>query len=203
MFTKMISMTSKLIAALALIASAGTMVAQGNPAPNDPVVLWLKGIYQPAVNAPNLGLPGINLNDGTWIVTEIHSVTTVPGSSSQKEAAVGHFYSQTTSALVAYDLPGGAILMQFTGGSGPFGGWGAPIGDGTSGYYYQETWELNILQGTGVYASYTGGHNHMVDRFHSLNGDFLANPAAGPFDENCYCIISVGGGLPLWWTSIG
>jgi hypothetical protein len=203
MFTKMISMTSKLIAALALIASAGTVVAQGNPAPNDPVVLWLKGIYQPAANAPNLGLPGINLNDGTWIVTEIHSVTTVPGSSSQKEAVVGHFYSQTTSALVAYDLPGGALLMQFTGGSGPFGGWGSPIADGAHGYYYQETWELNILQGTGVYAPYTGGHNHMVDRFHSLNGDFLNNPAAGPFDENCYCIISVGGGLPLWWTSIG
>jgi hypothetical protein len=127
----------------------------------------------------------------------------VPGSSSQKEAAVGHFYSQTTSALVAYDLPGDAILMQFTSGSGPFGGWGSPIAGGSGGYYCRETWELNILQGTGVYAPYTGGHNHMVDRFRSLNGDFLSNPAAGPFDENCYCIISGGVACRFWWTSIG
>ena len=196
-------MTAKFVAAFALLASAGHVTAQGKPAPNDPLVLWLKGIYQSAVNAPDLGLPGINLNDGSWIVTEIHNVTTVPGSTNHSNAVVGHFYSQTTSALVAYDLPGGAILMQFTGGSGNFGGWGTPIADGQGGYYYQETWELNILEGTGIYSSYTGGHNHMVDRFHSLKGDFLSNPAAGPFDENCYCIISVGGGLPLWWTSNG
>jgi hypothetical protein len=198
-------MSAKLAAAmtLGLLASTAPMMGEGKPAPNDPIVLWLKGIYQPAVNAPSLGLPGINLNDGTWIVTEIHSVTTIPGSTNQSNAVVGHFYSQTTSALVAYDLPGGALLMQFTGGSGPFGGWGAPVSNGQGGYYYQETWELNILEGTGIYQAYTGGHNHMVDRFQSLNGDFLTNPAAGPFDENCYCIISVGGGLPLWWTSNG
>ena len=191
------------VLAFVLMTSAGPLRAQGKPAPNDPVVLWLKGIYQPVANAPDLGLPGVNLNDGSWIVTEILSVTTPPGSSSQKSAAIGHFYSQTTSLLVAYDLPGGAILMQFTGGSGPFSGWGSPIADGTGGYYYQETWELNILEATGTYAPYTGGHNHMVDQFHSLNGDFLTNLQAGPFDENCYCIISVGGGLPLWWTSNG
>ena len=183
------------------ILLATPAMAQGKPAPNDPMVLWLKGIYQPVVKGPNLGLPGINVNDGTWIVTDILSVTTAPGSTNQSHAAIGHFYSQTTSALVAYDLPGGAILMQFTGGSGPFGGWGSPISDGTGGYFYQETWELDILEGTGIYSAYTGGHNHMVDRFHSLKGDFLTNPAAGPFDENCYCIISIGGGLPLWWTS--
>jgi hypothetical protein len=186
-----------------MLAASAPVMAQGKPTPNDPVVLWLKGIYQPVVNGPNLNLPGINLNDGTWIVTDILSVTTVPGSTNQSKAAIGHFYSQNTSALVAYDLPGGSILMQFTGGSGPFGGWGAPIADGAGGYYYQETWELDILEGTGIYSPYTGGHNHMVDRFHSLKGDFLTNASAGPFDENCYCIISVGGGLPLWWTSKG
>ena len=198
-------MFAKLAAAmtLSLLASTTPMLGEGKPAPNDPLVLWLKGIYQPAKDAPNLGLPGINLNDGSWIVTDILSVTTVPGSTNQSKAVAGHFYSQTTSALVAYDLPGGAILMEFTGGSGPFMGWGAPISDGSGGYYYQETWELNVLEGTGIYAAYTGGHNHMVDRFHSLSGDFLTNPKAGPFDENCYCIISVGGGLPIWWTSNG
>lgn len=187
----------------AVLVSSTPAMAQGKPAPNDPLVLWLKGIYQPATQAPNLGFPGVNLNDGTWIFTEIHSVTTVPGSTSQSNSVVGYFYSQTTSNLVAYDLPGGAILMTFTGGSGPFNGWGTPVSDGQGGYYYQETWELNVLEATGIYSPYTGGHNHMVDRFHSLKGDFLTNAAAGPLDENCYCIISVGGGLPLWWTSNG
>ena len=86
--------------------------------------------------------------------------------------------------------------MEFTDGN-----WGPPIPDGKGGFYYQETWELTILQATGIYAKYLGGHNHMVDRFHSLNGDILSNPnPPGPFDENCYCIISVAGPLPLWWT---
>jgi hypothetical protein len=173
-----------------LLTSPMHVMAQGHSGPNDPIVLLLKGIYQPAVNAHDLGLSGINLNDGTWITTEIHTVTSIPGSTNQDRAVMGHFYSQTTSALVAYDLPGGAILMQFTAGSfneNP------PIPDGQGGAYLQETWELTILQATGIYASYVGGHNHMVDRFHAL--------ANGQFDENCYCIISTKESLPLWWSS--
>jgi hypothetical protein len=57
----------------------------------------------------------------------------------------------------------------------------------------EETWELTVLDATGIYSPYKGGHNHMVDRFHAL--------ATGQFDENCYCIISVAGSLPLWWSS--
>ena len=173
-----------------VLTSSGPAMASGKPAPNDPIVLLLKGIYQPVVNGPNLGLPGVNLNDGTWITTQIHSVTTVPGSSNQNNSVTGNFYSQTTSALVAYSLPGGAILMQFTAGS--FGE-NPPIPDGQGGVYLQETWELTILQATGIYAPYAGGHNHMVDRFHSL--------ANGQFDESCFCIISVAETLPLWWSS--
>ena len=173
-----------------VLTSSGPAMASGKPAPNDPIVLLLKGIYQPVVNGPNLGLPGVNLNDGTWITTQIHSVTTVPGSSNQNNSVTGNFYSQTTSALVAYSLPGGAILMQFTAGS--FGE-NPPIPDGQGGVYLQETWELTILQATGIYAPYAGGHNHMVDRFHSL--------ANGQFDESCFCIISVAESLPLWWSS--
>ncbi len=173
-----------------VFATFGHAMVQGKPAPNDPIVLLLKGIYQPATNAPNLGLPGVNLNDGTWIVTEIHSVTSVPGSTNQSSAVVGHFYAQTTSALVAYDLPGGALLMEFTAGSfneNP------PVPDGHGGVFLQETWELTITDATGIYSQYKGGHNHMVDRFDSLPN--------GLADENCYCIISVGGGSPLWWAS--
>jgi hypothetical protein len=173
-----------------VLATSGLVMAQGKPAPNDPIVLLLKGIYQPATNAPNLGLPGVNLNDGTWIVTEIHRATSIPGSKNESSAVLGHFYAQTTSALVAYDLPGGALLMEFTGGSfneNP------PVPDGHGGVFLQETWELTITDATGIYSPYKGGHNHMVDRFDAL--------ASGLADENCYCIISIGGGSPLWWTS--
>lgn len=183
-------MTAKFASALGVILLSSTLMAQGRPAPNDPIVLLLKGIYQPAKNAPNLGLPGINLNDGTWFVTEIHRVTSIPGSTNQDQAAVGHFYYQATSNLAAYDLPGGALLMEFTAGSfneNP------PVPDGHGGAFLQETWELTIRDATGIYSPYKGGHNHMVDRIDAL--------ASGLFDENCYCIISVGGGSPLWWTS--
>ena len=171
---------------LALIASSEKV--QAGPVPNDPVVLLLKGVYQTSVKAPNLGFPDVNLNDGTWMVTEIHSVTSIPGSTNQSRAAVGHFYFQTTSSLAAYDLPGGAILMEFTNET-DF----AQIPDGHGGNFLQSTFELNILDATGIYAPYKGGHNHMVDRI-----DFLAS---GLLDESCFCIISEAGGSPLWWTS--
>jgi hypothetical protein len=172
------------------------VTAQGAPPPNDPIVLLLKGIYTPVVKAPSLGLSGVTI-DSTWTFTEIHTVTSVPGSTNQNTAVIGRFYSPPSGPLVAYDLPGGSMLLQFTGGN-----WGTPIADGKGGFYYQETWELTIVQATGIYSKYVGGHNHMVDQFHSLNGDFLSNPnAPGPFDENCYCIISTPSDPPLWWTS--
>lgn len=177
-------------ALVVLLASSGPVMAAGKPAPNDPIVLLLKGIYQPVVNGPNLGLPGVNLNDGTWFSTKIYSVTSVPGSTNEDRAVIGTFYVQFCGNLAAYDLPGGAILMQFTAGS--FGE-NPPILDGQGGEYAEETWELTILAATGIYSPYAGGHNHMVDRFHFL--------ASGQFDEDCYCIISVAGSLPLWWST--
>jgi len=163
-------------------------MAQGKPAPNDPIVLLLKGIYHPVVNGPDVGLPGVDLNDGTWRTTEIHTVRRVPGSTNQDNAVVGNFYVGHGKAV--YDLPGGAILMHFTAGS--FGE-NPPIPDGQGGRFLEATFELTILDATGIYSPYTGGHNHMVDRFHAL--------ANGQSDENCYCIISVAGSLPLWWSS--
>lgn len=92
-------MSSKFSAALGMVLlSFSAMVAQAKPTPNDPIVLLLKGVYQPATNAPNLGLQfnnqPINLNDGSWSVTEIHTVTSIPGSTNQDNAVVGHFYVQ-------------------------------------------------------------------------------------------------------------
>jgi hypothetical protein len=41
---------------------------------------------------------------------------------------------------------------------------------------------LTILEATGVYRPYVGGHNHMVDKLHFL--------ASGDVDEYCFCFIS-------------
>ena len=51
--------------------------------------------------------------------------------------------------------------------------------------------ELIIPEATGIYKSFIGGHNHMVDRAHVLT--------RGAFDENCICMISLPSALPLWW----
>jgi len=87
------------------------------------------------------------------------------------------------------------MLMEFTAGAWDLN----PIPDGHGGLFYQETWDLTIDQATGIYAPYKGGHNHMVDRYDSLGGGTPGNPVSAAY-ESCYCIISVGGGLPLWWT---
>jgi len=66
--------------------------------------------------------------------------------------------------------------MRFT--SGGF----TPTSDGQGGFFLDGTFELTILEGTGIYRSFAGGHNHMVDRLHQL--------ANGSFDEHCFCFIS-------------
>ena len=48
------------------------------------------------------------------------------------------------------------------------------------------TFELTILEGTGIYKPFAGGHNHMVDKLH-----FLApGDGSGGIDEFCFCNIS-------------
>lgn len=174
----------------ALLSSPGRAIAQGRSEPNDPFLLLLKGIYQPVVKVPDLGLTVVHL-DGTYSFTHIRAVNRIPGIPSEDNAVVGNFYVQLQSPnLVAYKLPGGAIAMQFTSGGFP-----TQIPDGQGGLYLEGTFELTILEATGIYSSFVGGHNHMVDRLHLL--------ANGQFDENCYCIISLPSSLALWWSSNG
>jgi hypothetical protein len=92
--------------------------------------------------------------------------------------------------LCAYQLPGGALAMSFLPTSAGFTN---IVPDGLGGVYLEGTFELTILEANGIYRSFEGGHNHMVDRLHQL--------ADGQFDENCYCIISLPSSLPLWWFS--
>jgi hypothetical protein len=164
-------------ALVALLSSPALVMAQ-RPAvavPNDSFVLLLKGIYEPVVRAPNLGLSMVNLDDGSYSKTLIYPVSGTPGNTDANEA-IGTFYVQFVGDLCAYHVPGGSFAMRFTGGDL------TPTSDGQGGFFLDGTFELTILEGTGIYRSFAGGHNHMVDRLHQL--------ANGSFDEYCFCFIS-------------
>ena len=69
--------------------------------------------------------------------------------------------------------------MRFTGeGSDNFF---VPDEAGT-GQFLIGTFELDVIEGTGIYRSIVGGHNHMDDLLHfAANGDVI---------EHCFCIVS-------------
>jgi hypothetical protein len=54
--------------------------------------------------------------------------------------------------------------------------------DGAGGQSLVGTFELDVIEGTEIYKSVVGGHNHMVDRLHFL--------ASGDIDEVCFCSVS-------------
>ena len=163
----------------ALLAAPGRIMAQGNAVPNDSFVILLKGLYQPVVKGPNLGLSKVDLNDGSYSTTKIYPVNGTPGNKDEKKA-VGNFYVQFNGDLCAYHLPGGSFAMRFTGSDVAF------VPDGAGGQFLEGTFDLTVLEATGVYRSFAGGHNHMVDKLH-----FLApGDGSGGVDEFCFCFVS-------------
>src|SRR4051794_9441651 len=70
----------------------GRVRAQGEAAPTDFVIL-LKGLYQPVVHRPNLGLSAVDLSDGSYSTTKIYPVSGTPGNTNQNKA-IGDFYVQ-------------------------------------------------------------------------------------------------------------
>jgi hypothetical protein len=167
-------------AVAALLSSTGQAMAQGPSAPNDPFILLLQGIYSPVGNGPNLGLSSVNLSDGSYSTTKIYPVFGLEagaGEDAQQAHAIGKFFVQFNGSLCAYQLPKGAIAMQFLPGS-KFNA----HPDGQGGNFLEATFELTILDANGIYAPFKGGHNHMVDRLHQLN--------TGQLDEFCFCVIS-------------
>jgi len=165
----------------ALLSFPGRVMARGNAVPDDSFVVLLKGLYErPVVKGPNLGLSMVDLNDGSYMKNKIYPVSGIPGNENEKKA-VGDFYVQfPTGDLCAYHVPGGSFAMRFTGSDVIF------VPDGVGGQYLEGTFELTILEATGVYRSFVGGHNHMVDRLH-----FLApGDGSGGVDEYCFCFVS-------------
>ena len=165
-------------ALVALLASPVSVMAE---APDSPFVILLKGLYEPVVQAPNLGLSVVDLSDGSYSKTKIYPISGIPGSTNP-DKTIGDFYGQPTTGgdLCAYHVPGGSFAMRFTGSDVHF------VPDGFGGQFLVGTFELTILEGTGIYKSFVGGHNHMVDNLH-----FLApGDGSGGIDEFCFCNIT-------------
>jgi hypothetical protein len=148
----------------------------------------LKGVYQPVPlgggPADNLGLTSVNLSDGSYSRTSIYPIFNIAGSDDQDDR-IGTFYVQFNGTLCAYDLHGGSLAMSFDSvpdGAPPGYNGFVPHPDGHGGLFLEGTFELTILEATGKFRAFQGGHNHMVDRLHAL--------ANGSADEFCFCNIS-------------
>ena len=167
------------LVALSALFLPGVVNAQGKAVPNDSFVLLLKGLYQPVVHGPDLGLSTVNLSDGSYSTTKIYPVNGIPGNTNENKP-IGDFYVQFAGELCAYHIPGGSFSMRFTGQNVAF------VDDGHGGQFLEGTFELTILEATGIYHPFVGGHNHMVDKLH-----FLApGDGSGGADEYCFCNIS-------------
>jgi hypothetical protein len=148
--------------------------------PSDSFVVLLKGRYQPVVHTPNLGLSTVDVGDGSYSTVGIYPVSGIPGNTDPNKR-VGNFYVQFAGDLCAYHVPGGSFAMQFTPESDTHF-----VDDGVGGQFLEGTFELNVIEGTGIYRSFVGGHNHMVDKLH-----FLApGDGSGGFEEYCFCFVS-------------
>ncbi len=140
----------------------------------------LKGRYQSVTQGPDLGLSTVDLSDGSFSTVPIYPANAIHG---DVHTAIGNFYGQLGGELCAYDLPGGALSMQFLPESSISD---VPDPDGQGGHSLQGTWELTISEATGAFRHFQHGHNHMLDDLH-----FLA-PGDGSrgIDEYCVCFIS-------------
>jgi hypothetical protein len=186
--TKSLILACLVVGVLVSLLSAPAQASQPSPLdrgrlPADTFSILLEGPYKqvPLGHGPDLGLATVDLSDGSFSTTKIFAVSGLPedvighGNGHTKKA-IGNFYVQFAGSSVAYDLPGGAIAMVFTGSNTQ------NVPDGQGGTYIVGTFELDITEANGIYQSFVGGHNTMVDVLHRL--------ADGSFVEHCICIIS-------------
>ena len=162
---------------------------EGRSVPNDPFILLLKGVYQPVPKGSghhNFGLTKVDLDDGSYSKTRIYPIFGIRGSTHQ-DKSIGTFYVSPGKSLCAYDLPGGAIAMEFIRPGGKFP---VVVPDGMGGQYLEGYLPLTILEATGIYRAFAGGHNIMVDKLHQLvaGAPFDKFPSSG-YDELCFCTI--------------
>jgi hypothetical protein len=146
----------------------------------DGFVILLSGVYQPvpAGQGPqsNLGLKMVDLNDGSFSTVNFEAISGIPGN---RDNTLGSFYVQIGGMHCAYDLPGGSLVAMFTVVDDIVNSF-ETFPDGS--WTLDGTFELEILEGTGVYSNFAGGHIHMVD--------ILKFRADGTFLEDCFCHIA-------------
>ena len=164
--------------ALAAMVSLPALAHAVTTPKSNPFVILLRGTYKPVKRCPDLGLSLVNICDGSYFTVKIYSVSgLLEEDEEDREQVIGNFYvAPGMGKPVAYDLPGGALTMVFTGNNL------STVPDGQGGTFLVGTFDLNITEATGVYQSFLGGHNKMADVLHRL--------ADGTFVEHCYCVIS-------------
>jgi hypothetical protein len=149
--------------------------------PSNPFVVLLEGTYRPAGVVRDLGLVLPNLNNGSYVTVPIYNLENgVPG---PMDEPVGSFYALGgEDDMVAYDLGKGALTARFVADGS------VVTPDGNGGIFITGTFDLEILEATGIYQSFAGGHVHMVDVLHVTGG--------GLFIEHCFCFVSREHGKP-------
>jgi hypothetical protein len=138
--------------------------------PSDTFSILLSGPYKavpekPIVDCPDLGLFQANICDGSYSKTKIFAVSGLPvedngranrGKRSDDDERdmekIGTFYVQFVGIHAVYDLPGGAMTMFFTANNL------VPAPDGQGGTYFVGTVDLDIVEATGIFESFVGGH---------------------------------------------
>jgi hypothetical protein len=186
---KSVIFASLLVGAMVSLLSGPVQAAGSSPQDRsgqlgDTFSILLEGPYKQVLHAPDLGLTMVDLDDGTFSKTKIFRVSGLPeedrdhgNRDGDTKKPIGTFYVQFKGNLAAYDLPGGALTMVFRPSPTL-----TPVSDGQGGTYFVGTLQLDIVEATGIYESFVGGQNNMVDILHML--------ADGSFVEHCFCIIS-------------
>ena len=181
-FTRSALLVGALVALIsATLQAAGPSPLNQRGQPADTFSILLSGKYKPVpvkavMDCPSLGLSQVNICDGSYSKTKIYPVSGLPLEDSEDGSAIGNFYVQFVGNNAAYDLPGGALTMVFTGANT------TDVPDGQGETYTVGTFQLDITEATGIYKSFVNGHNKMVDILHVL--------ADGTAVEHCICIIS-------------
>jgi len=182
---KMIKNLTLAALAVALVVQTSITRADGPDKavpPSNQFVVLLEGTFEPAGVVPDLGLELPNLNNGVYQKVPIYHIDSgVPGPTDE---AVGSFYALGGEMLFCYDLGKGALTAMMIMDTSVT----EVSSDGAGGVFIIGTYELDILEATGIYPSFAGGHIHMVDVLHRT--------AAGIFIEHCFCFISKEHGKP-------
>ena len=155
--------------------------------PSNRLVVLLEGTFALAnvEDVPDLGLELPDLKNGRYQTVPIYHIDSgVPGPTDE---AVGTFYALGGEMLFAYDLGKGALTAMMIDGTSVVENIPDAVGNGFS---LVGSYELDILEATGIYRSFAGGHIHMVDVLHITPGNPIVRV------EHCFCFISKEHGKP-------